>query len=494
MEEQVFRQITKALRDKIKDSPFSEISYYVGGAVRDLLMGNPIKDIDIVVEMDQGGVKLAEYLRDMHYTKGSVVLYLTYGTAMLRLKEFPNEELEFVMTRGEKYTDEGSRNPDVHYVSLQEDAVRRDLTINALYYNISNGEILDPTGKGKYDIEHKILRVINDNPDIVFTEDALRILRVIRFQSRYGKEWHIEENTWEALKRNVHRLEIISKERIRDEFVKMIATDNPCLAMELLRDSGAMHYVIPELEETYEMTQNQYHCGTVWEHTLKVLDEYSHLERGFGKEANPLMRVACVLHDIGKLKCRTETTDGKVHFIGHEVIGAMMVGDIMRNLKFSNEEIEYVKFMVRNHMATKQWGKECEHAKDKHIRKLQYFCWTKDRFMELMDLIDADNRSHAEGHCMPLQVDAIIDRTIHMGIDGTDMFEYKLPVNGNDIMESYGVEEGIAVKVYKETMLKTALSNPKITKEELLRMCGNLDVKETKLYKDLNNKINGKTK
>ena len=154
MKQEEFKKIANYIGDIIKDTPWYHHIYIVGGSVRDFYMGNDIKDIDLVIDLPNGGVDFANWCKDQGYTK-TVVIYETYGTAAMKIL---NQDIECVMTRGEKYLDDGTRNPTVEFADLKEDAFRRDLTINALYYNVSTGEILDPTGYGMKDINDKICR------------------------------------------------------------------------------------------------------------------------------------------------------------------------------------------------------------------------------------------------------------------------------------------------------------------------------------------------
>ena len=213
-----FLEICHYLKHILDGSDFVSHTYVVGGAVRDFVMGNEIKDIDLVVSLPSGGINLANWLYDNDFLIYKPVLYPTYGTSMFQLKEFPDIELEAVQTRKEQYKDKNSRNPETAYGTIQEDAMRRDLTINALYYSIDTAKIVDVTGKGLNDIENHIIRVTSD-PDIVYQDDALRILRCIRFASRFG--WNVEDTTYFGMIRNVNRLEIITKERVKDELNKM---------------------------------------------------------------------------------------------------------------------------------------------------------------------------------------------------------------------------------------------------------------------------------
>ena len=446
MKYEVYTKIKKFLGEVIAGTEWEGHVYTVGGCVRDELMGSDIKDIDLCVSLSSGGIRFAEWLRDNGYTMKGVTVYPNYGTAMLHLKAFPDVELEFVQTRKEKYIDHTCRNPETAFGSIEEDCMRRDLTINALYTNVSTGEIVDITGRGVEDIKGHIIRTPN-TPDVIYDDDPLRILRCIRFASRYG--WEIEKDTFDGMVRNVHRLAIITKERVKDELDKMLTCHHPVMAMELLRQTDAMHYVIPELEETYDMTQNEYHFGTVWEHTLAVL--------GNLKSGRLELRMAALLHDIGKIRVRT-MEDGKVHFLKHELASADMVDDILRPLHYSNDFISEVAFLVKHHMVCKTWGYECEHIKAKKLRKLQYLCGTEERFLDLMQLIDADNNAHAADRCMPHQVELILQRTELMKAEGSAMFGYKLPLTGKDVMEIKGIKPGPNVKECLDYLMKLALS------------------------------------
>lgn len=463
MTQEKFKQIIEYIGECIKGSEFENHVFAVGGCVRDSYMGNEIKDIDLCIDLPDGGIKLAEFLHTKKYLTRPPVVYPTYGTAMFKFKKFNQDEIECVQTRGEQYHDKDSRNPVTSFASIEDDCIRRDLTINALYMNVTTGEILDLTGKGVSDIKAGICRVTNENPDVVFTDDPLRILRVMRFACRYN--FNIEENTLASMLRNADRLEIITQERITDEFNKMMMTNDPTRALCLLGYTGAMKYVVPELIETYDMGQNAYHFGTVWEHTLAVVEHSTDFE------AYLPVRLACVFHDLGKIKTRTVGVDGRVHFYDHETVGAELVHDIMVKMRYSNDIIEEVCFYIKNHMLTKGWGDDLNYMKMKTLRKLMYKCKTEERFNHLMEVIDADNKSHKSEHCLLLQA----TRVIEVSQTEKRMFGYKLPIDGKDVMETLGIEPGPKVKKYLDHCMKLAFNNPDITKE----MC----IKEIKHFK-----------
>ena len=469
-----FYKIVLYLKDLINGTKFEGKTYVVGGAVRDLYIDKEIKDIDIVVELPSGGIEFANWMEENGHTHGSVVTYPTYGTAMFHLKEYPEVEIECVQTRKEQYKDKNSRNPETEYGTLYEDAMRRDLSINSLFLNISTNQIVDCCG-GLNDIKNHVIRVTS-TPEIVYEEDSLRILRCVRFFSRFhaeNKDWHIDENTLKGMRDKVDRLSIITKERIADELNKMLMCDDPVCAMRLLVDIGAMRYVIPELCNLVGLEQNKYHSDDAWGHTLNVLNLVA--KRPFYGVAELEVRMAALLHDIGKPHVKSVDDKGRVHFYGHELAGADIAEIILRRLKYSNDFINEVKFLVENHMRTKQWGDTCEHMKDKTLRKLQYQCGYV-RFFELLTLIDADNKSHAIDHCLPNQVYMINKLTNRMVDDKTAMFDYKLPINGDDVMFIKGIKPGRDVKDCLEYAMKLAYNNPKITRTELLKHIKGYDI------------------
>ena len=465
MEKSRFLEIVAHIAECIKGSEFENHVFAVGGCVRDMTMGNPIKDIDLCIDIPEGGIKLDEYMHRKKFITRPPVTYPTYGTAMFKLKKFNTEEIECVQTRGEQYHDKGSRNPQVTFADMNEDCVRRDITINSLYMNASTQEIIDPTGKGFQDIQDGICRVTNEQPDIVFTDDPLRILRVVRFACRYN--FHIEEETMAAMKRNADRLEIITQERITDEFNKMMVSQDPARALDLLRYCGAFKYVLPEMIPTFDMEQNKYHFGTVWEHTSRVVDNLRNpLFDDFDSEWKLCIRVAAVLHDIGKIATRTVDDEGKVHFYGHEMVGPKLAVEVMTRMRYSNSDIKKVAFLVGEHMRTKNWGEDIAKHKQYGFNHLAYDCGDENRLKALLTLIHADNCAHKKEHCLSTNARQVYDRI--MSTDAVKMFGYRLPIKGEDVMEALGIEPCEDVKHYLRHCLNQAMKDPNITKEQCI--------------------------
>lgn len=238
------KNIIELIANRIKSSEFENNTYLVGGYVRDLLLNNDLNDLDFVVNLPQGGIALANFLyRERLCSKP--VIYKRFGTAMVQIGE---HKVEFVMTRSENYR-EKDRHPEVTFTNLNNDAFRRDFTINALYYDISNKTILDVTQLGINDLKKKIIRA-SSNPDIIFQEDPLRILRAIRFAARL--DFTIEETTKQGITRWKDCLQYISIERIKDEFIQMMLKKGLERSLLLCYEFDIIKYILPPLTEKRE--------------------------------------------------------------------------------------------------------------------------------------------------------------------------------------------------------------------------------------------------
>lgn len=450
MKENSFNEIVSAIKDFIKGTKWENKVMLVGGCVRDLLMGNEPNDIDLLIDGDiNAGIEFANFIGKDH----TVVVYPTYGTAMFH---FMGEKIECVAPRKEKYKSD-SRNPVVESATLKEECLRRDFTINSMYINVSTNEIIDETGLGKKDIENHVIRSTS-RPDIIFSDDPLRMLRAIRFSSRFG--WEIEKDTFNGILKNTKRIEIITQERITDEINKILLSNNPSMGLQLIYDTGLMQYVLPEFMNIINMNQNKYHFGTVWEHTLSVV-----------KNTQPILenRLAALFHDLGKYKTVSTDENGNVHFYKHELFSGDLAEEILKRMKYSNKTINAVKKAVIEHMRTKSFGDRCEKVKDKTIRKLQY---DLGAYQDLcLDVINADNISHAKEYCMPNQVKIIKDKINYMNENGLGCETIILPVNGNDIMETFSLNPCSDIKKTLNWLKNQYISNPnkyKI-KEECLK-------------------------
>lgn len=314
------------------------LAYLVGGCVRDLLMNREPKDWDITTNATPDQI-VSLFPKTVYENTFGTVTVINEDIEQIDLR---NIEVTPFRTEG-SYSDK--RHPDkVEFgTNLAEDLMRRDFTINALAYSPSNGQLIDEFG-GVKDIKDKVVRAVGD-PEIRFDEDPLRIMRAIRFSAQLG--FTINSETEKALRNKVSDLPAISTERIRDEFEKLIMSDNPMAGLENMKNNGLLPYVIRETGEMIGVEQGGAHIYDVWEHSLRALQHAA--AKGGGLE----IRLAALFHDIGKPKTRRASTAvGKkaYTFYGHEVVGARMVKKILTELKFPQKTIDIVERLVRNHM------------------------------------------------------------------------------------------------------------------------------------------------
>lgn len=454
------------LQQLVRSGPFKGRVYLAGGAVRDMQLGKDPKDLDVVVTGGiDAGMEFAKWATQhmQNFKMGSnPVLFPTYGTAKFTLQgivhqgiDLSDVDIEAVATRKEKYST-GSRKPEVSAGDLADDVNRRDFTVNSLLKDLTNGEILDLTGLGKADIAAGVIRTPL-NPDIIFSEDPLRMLRAVRFAFKY--DWDLPLFMIRALKRNAPQLINISNERIRDELDKMLVTGSPDRAIKLLRITGLLNYIIPEFKNAYKMTQNSHHYETVFNHILTVVKH---------TKPNIVTRLQALFHDIGKTTTRS-VINNDVHFYGHENVSADMARSIMSRLKYPNEIIDAVAVGVQNHMRLKSSGKQGDKMSDKSIRK--FIVDLGDHLEYTLDMMHADNLAHSPDSAMPDQIPNIIKR-IEILKNTTPKKNEKLPVTGEDLIK-LGLKPGPLFSKLLELVKDKQLEMPNATKEEYLELIQN---------------------
>lgn len=322
-------ELCKVMKDKGFDT------YLIGGCVRDLLIGREAKDWDITTNATPEEIQ-ALFPETFYENKFGTVGVVTESSDP-KLKVV---EITPYRTEG-KYSN--ARHPDeVHFSdNLSDDLKRRDFTINAIAYDPIKNELVDEHG-GKEDIKRRVIAAVGDANER-FQEDALRTLRAIRLSAEL--DFAIDAKTAAAIAKDAAQLEKISKERIRDEFVRILESDRPMQALYVAQKLGVLKYVIQELEDSIGVDQNQAHSYDVFEHLLRSL------QHAADKKWPLTIRLAALLHDIGKPASRRWSDEKKDWtFHGHEVIGARMAEKILRDLKFSNEMIQVVTNLIRWHM------------------------------------------------------------------------------------------------------------------------------------------------
>ena len=446
------------LQELIKGSIFENHVFICGGFVRDKIMGLSPKDIDLCVDIEGGGLALAEYLckKTNSYAEGSnPVIFPKFQTAKFNLRSFSdiaNVDIECVQTRTEKYSIDNGRKPEVKFGTLMEDCLRRDLTINSMYIKLSTLEVIDPCGKGMEDIKNCVLRTPTKS-DTTFSDDPLRMLRVIRFATRLN--WGIEKDTWFGIVKNANKLENISQERITDEFNKILMCKTPSYGIMQLKRSGLLFYVIPEVRDLVGVTQGYQHFGDVFEHTMSVVDHTNEILTH---------RYAALLHDIAKPMSRNDH-GGRITFYGHEEYGSMIAESILKTMKMPNKDIKLITTAVKEHIRFKSSGNHC--PSNKAIRKF-ITNFNDEEIRIILDVIHADNVSHSKDYVMPDQVNLIINKINELIDKNEDNKNVVLPINGNDIMSCLKIKKGPIIGTILNKIKDMYYENPKITKQECI--------------------------
>ena len=438
--------------EKLKENGFE--AYIVGGCVRDFLRGVEPEDWDVTTNAKPEEI-MKIFPKSFYENRFLTVTVLT-GSQNPKLKE-----IEITTFRKEaKYTDK--RHPDfVGFAkTLEEDLARRDFTINAMAIEVRSSklevrgyEIIDLFG-GREDLKNKIIRAVGD-PKERFSEDALRMMRAVRFSVTLGEGWKIEEKTKEAIKENAFWISAISKERIRDEFLKIIMSERAAEGIERMRQLGLLKYIIPELEEGYKVTQNKHHIYDCYEHYLRSLDFAA--KKGF----NMYVRLAALLHDIGKP--RTKKGEGPdATFYGHEIVGAKMTAQILNRLRFPKKDIEKIVKLVRYHLFYYNPGEVGESSVRRLLRKVG-----KENIEELLQVRMADRIGSGVPKAEPYKLRHL--RYMIEKVSRDPISVKMLKVDGNDVMEILKIKPGPKVGQILHILLEKVIEDPKKNEEKFLK-------------------------
>ena len=317
-------------------------AFLVGGCVRDLIMDKKPKDFDITTNATPEEI-IALFPKTFYENTYGTVGVVTCGEDGLPVCSDETVKIVEVTPYRLETTYSDNRHPDevMWSKNIEDDLKRRDFTCNAIAYNPMTGELIDPF-HGQEDIQKKLIRAVGD-PDLRFNEDALRLMRAVRFMSQL--DFDITSVTRESLEKNGHLLNNISHERIRDEFVKLIVTDFPMRGLIMMKELDILKYVVPELERGIGIMQNHAHSFDVWEHNLRTL------QHAADKKWPLHVRLSAVFHDISKPETRRFSKEKRDYtFYGHDVVGGRVTREIMTRLKFSKDMIEKVSMFVRWHM------------------------------------------------------------------------------------------------------------------------------------------------
>ena len=414
--------------------------YLVGGSVRDLILQIPVYDYDFATNARPEQV--------MKLFKKVIPTGIKHGTVTV-LMHYAHYEITTYRSDG-NYTD--GRHPDsvAFSESLKEDVERRDFTINGLAYDVNNRVIIDYVG-GMGDIEKKIIKTIGD-PLQRFSEDGLRPYRACRLAAKL--HFSINKKTLEAIPQMLDVASKISVERVRDEIKKMLEADKPSVGFEYMRVTGLLQLCLPELSQGFGMEQNKYHLYDIYYHSIYSCDA--------APKDKPLLRLAALLHDIGKIATRREGHDGDFTFYNHEVIGAKIARKIMRRLKFSNDEIEYVTNLILNHMFhyTQDWT---DGAVRRFIRKVGL-----NNLQDLFILRLADRSGNGMRDGLPEPIKKL-KKHIEKVVEKDNAFTVKdLDIDGYSIMDALHIKPGPIVGKILNELLEKVLDNPDLNNHETL--------------------------
>jgi tRNA nucleotidyltransferase (CCA-adding enzyme) len=399
-------------------------AYIVGGAVRDFCLKRPITDWDVATTGTPSEIKTIFSDTRLFALKHDTVTLVDSAN-----------HFEVTTFRG------GGNN-------IEEDLGHRDFTINAMAFDSATGEILDPWG-GKADIKQKLLRAVGD-PEARFTEDPLRLLRVVRFATEL--KFRIEPETLNTLTQMASLLLRVAAERIREELMKILVSPKPTTGFSLTVKTGILKHFLPELLEGYLMRQNSYHRYTVFRHIMETID---------GVKPLPILRVTALFHDIAKPRVRKKI-DGDWRFLGHEKASAVLCEEIMDRLKFSKDMIRKVTNLTANHMIGYNSG-----WSDGAVRRLIRRVGQED-IMDLIEFRRADILAHGLDDQKADLLDEL-EKRIMKQLNGPMLTTMQdLVIDGYKVTAFLGIPPGPKVgRVLKELMEKVT-DHPEMNNKETL--------------------------
>ena len=434
----------------------------VGGPVRDAFLSrtSPLADLDFTTSAEPSQIqRLLDGWAENSWDTG-----ITFGTISASKDE---RQIEITTYRSENYNAD-SRKPDVEFGSeLAADLGRRDFTVNAMALILPTLEFVD-LFEGLKDLEKKILRT-PFTPIQSFSDDPLRMLRAARFASQL--QFSIAADVIDAMREMASRLDIVSAERIREELIKIVMSNHPRVGLTVMVETGLAGYVLPELPLLQLEEDEHHHHKDVYEHTLKVLEQAIDLENGHEPQlpGDLILRMAALLHDIGKPKTRKFESDGRVSFHHHEAVGARMTKKRMKALRFSNEQIDVVSQLVELHLrfhgyGTGEWS-------DSAVRRYVRDAGPLLSRLHKLTRADSTTRNKRRAEALQKAYDGLEQRIADLQ-EQEELDSIRPDLNGAQIMEILGIgpgrEVGEAYKFLLELRLDRGPLAPQLAQERLL--------------------------
>ena len=424
----------------------------VGGPVRDALLGRPGNDWDFATSATPEQVETlvsswADALWDMGREFGTIGLHK--GNAQFEITTYRSDTYDF-----------GSRKPDVKFGdSLEGDLSRRDFAVNAMAIRIPGREFVDPFG-GLSDLTATLLRT-PVTAEQSFGDDPLRMMRAARFAAQL--DFHAADDVVEAMTRMADRISIVSAERIRDEFNKLLMSTLPSVGLRLLVSTGLAERVIPELPALILERDEHHRHKDVYEHSLIVLEQAMALEHRLGDGPDLVMRLAALLHDIGKPRTRRFQTGGLVTFHHHDVVGAKMVRKRMRTMRYSNDEIDQVAALVELHLRFHGYG--TGEWTDSAVRRYVRDAGSQIERLHILTRADCTTRNQKKATRLQRTYDALEAR-IAVLEEQEELQSIRPDLDGNQIMEILGVAPGPEIGKAYRFLLELRLESGPMSEDE----------------------------
>ncbi len=427
----------------------------VGGPVRDVLLGQRPGDFDLTTDATPDQVlAITRGWADKTWTVG-----IAFGTVGLRKGD---AIFEVTTYRSEQY-DRTSRKPDVQYgKSLEEDLSRRDFTVNAMAARLPDYEFIDPFG-GFDGLKEKVLRTPGP-PERSFSDDPLRILRAARFAAKLG--FTVAPEVRRAMTEQADRLEIVSPERITAELTKLMLTPDPALGVDVLVQAGVADQVLPEVSRLRMEADEHHRHKDVYEHSLTVLQQAIALEPRYGLEDDLVVRLAALLHDIGKPQTRDLLPGGRVAFHLHEMVGAKMTRRRLTALRFPNEVVKDVSRLVELHLRFHGYG-EGEWT-DSAVRRYVRDAGPLLSRLHVLTRADCTTRNRKKAARLAAAYDGLEQRIFELG-QQEELDRLRPELDGNDIMRILGIPAGPLVGKAYAFLLELRITDGELGYERVVR-------------------------